>query len=127
MENIIIATESQLTAIIENAVRKALINNMGAQQKDTEDTISGCRGAAKFLNEIGYKISLSVVYKQASIGGIPCQRFRGRGLVFSRHKLLEWAKNSCKEIGDMSEITLTLAEAANDKLRRGRISSTGAK
>jgi hypothetical protein len=85
------------------------------------DNISGCRAAADFLNKSGYRISMSLIQKETATGRIPCRKFHNRHLVFSGTELLEWAEKNCQPVGDVSEITLSIASAANDKLRGKRV------
>jgi hypothetical protein len=115
--NLVITTESQLTAIIENAVRKVLHKD---ETKIVPDNLSGCNAAVDFLNEAGYRISLSLMQKATAAGKIPCRRFHNKHLVFSRHELLEWAEKNCKTVGDVSKVTLSIATNANNKLRRAK-------
>lgn len=115
MDTIIVTTEEKLTEIVENAVKKILNKE---ESKNTPDNISGCKSAVDFLNESGYGISISLVQKATSAGTIPCRRFHNKRLVFSRRELLEWAEKQCQRVGDMSEITLSIADNANSKLKK---------
>jgi hypothetical protein len=113
--NLIVTTESQLTEIVENAVRKIL--HSSTPKEVAPDNISGCRAAVDFLNRSGYRISVSLMQKETAAGRILCRKFHNRHLVFSGTELLEWAEKNCQPVGDVSEITLSIASAANDKLR----------
>ncbi|MDR3226150.1 MAG: hypothetical protein LBT56_00565 [Prevotellaceae bacterium] len=119
MENIILTSEAQLTQLLENAVRKILHED--EPKKAVPERISGCRAAVDFLNnEAGYRISLSLIQKATAAGTIPCRRFHNKHLVFSHHELLEWAEKNCQPVGDMSEVTLSIANNANDKIRKAK-------
>jgi hypothetical protein len=86
--------------------------------KSIPERISGCRAAVKFLNEAGYRISLSLMQKETANGNVPCQRFHHKYLVFKGDELLNWAEKNCESVSDMSTGTLAMAASANDKLRQ---------
>jgi hypothetical protein len=117
MEKIIVTSEAQLTDIVENAVRKVL-NKSKEESKPMPENISGCCAAVDFLNKSGYQISLSLIQKETAAGTIPCRKFHNKRLVFKRNELIEWAEKHCQPVGDVSEITLSLASDANNKLRK---------
>jgi hypothetical protein len=117
MEQIIVTNETQLTEIVEKAVRK-ILNKSKEELKTMPENISGCRAAVNFLTESGYRISLSLIQKETAAGTIPCRKFHNKHLVFKCNELIEWAEKHCQPVGDVSEITLSLASDANNKLRK---------
>jgi excisionase family DNA binding protein len=50
--------------------------------------------AVKYLNENGFSISKSSIYKHTMNGTIPFRRFGKRKLVFSANELDKWVKNN---------------------------------
>ncbi|QCR24746.1 hypothetical protein C1N53_21910 [Pontibacter sp. SGAir0037] len=71
--------------------------------------------AVKFLNNQGYPISESQLYKLTSTKQIPFKKF-GRKLIFSRGDLLAWSKLQLVEpTNSAEEATLTLARSARRK------------
>lgn len=70
--------------------------------------------ALEFLNEQGYKISKSQLYKKTAAKEIPFKTF-GRQLIFSRKQLLNWVESQTVDNGDNSGIELTLAKSARRK------------
>lgn len=70
--------------------------------------------ALEFLNERGYTISKSSLYKLTASNGIPHRRFKSR-LVFSRKELLAWVEAQTVETAARSEAILQLARSANRK------------
>jgi hypothetical protein len=119
MEKIIVTSETQLAEIVENAVRKVL-NKSKEETRPIPDKITGCRAAVKFLTESGYRVSLSLIQKETSAGTIPCRKFHNRHLVFKCEELTEWAEKHCEPVGDTSEMTLLIANSANNKLKKVR-------
>lgn len=74
--------------------------------------------ALEFLNERGYTISKSKIYKLTATNSIPHRRF-GNRLVFSRKELLAWVEAQISEINADREATIQLARSANNKIRKG--------
>jgi hypothetical protein len=114
-EGIIVMSEAQLTGIIENTIRKVLNKS---KDESKPKVLTGCRAAVAFLEQSGYDVSLSLMQKETAAGTVPCSRFHNKRLVFNPDNLLGWAESHCKPVGDMSEVTLSLASDANSKLRK---------
>ena len=114
METIIVTTESQLVAIIENTICKFF--RQPEAKTNEPDQISGTKDAVSFLCGNGYDISKSLFEKKTATGDVPCKRFHNRRLLFSKKQLLKWAESKCKSVGQ-SDAALTLAKSANRKLR----------
>lgn len=108
MEKIIVSSEDQLVSLIESAVGKIL---KVEPPKGEIDRISGIKAAAKYLNTVGYSISHSQFAKLTAKGLIPCRKFQGRGLLFSKKELVTWAESKCTPVGQ-SNAVLMLAKSA---------------
>lgn len=74
--------------------------------------------ALQFLNEKGYTLSKSSLYKLTSAKEIPHKRFKSR-LVFSRKDLMQWLESQTVNTNMSSEATLQLARSANRKGKKG--------
>jgi hypothetical protein len=103
-----------------DAIERILLQRADQPATSLPDNISGCQTAVDFLNKSGYRISLSLMQKETAAGRVPCRKFHNKTLMFSGVELLEWAEKNCKPVGDVSEITLQVASAANSKLRGRR-------
>jgi hypothetical protein len=111
MNNIIVAEEEKLRAIVHEEVSKLF---HAKQEPKTEiDTIT-LSATVALLAEYGYILSKAKLYKLTASGNIPCRKF-GQKLVFSRKDILSWAENQTKPKHDLSEISLTLARNARRK------------
>ena len=115
METVIVTTESQLAAIIDNVIGKYLKRQ--EPKKVEPDNIAGAEEAIKFLSIHGYEIGLTRFSTMTAKGEIPCKRFQNRRLLFSKKGLLAWAESKCEAVG-YSDAALTLAKSANRKMKR---------
>ena len=111
----IIATESHLAAIVENAIVKHM--NQPEIKTIEPDNISGAKAAIKFLSYHGYEISMTEFSTMTAAGKIPCKRFLNRRLLYSRKGLLAWAESKCEPVG-YSDAALALSKSANRKTKR---------
>jgi hypothetical protein len=124
MNNIIVAEEEKLRAIVHEEVSKLF--RAKHEPKIEIDTIT-LSGAIALLAEYGYILSKAKLYKLTASGNIPCRKF-GQKLVFSRKDILSWAENQTKPKNNQSELLLTLARSARRKknsvkeksMKRGR-------
>lgn len=70
----------------------------------------------KFLNERGFRVSKSKLYKLTSNGTIPCKHF-GNRLVFNAEELLNWCESQLKSKDKLnSEATLAIVNDAQRKM-----------
>ena len=111
MNNIIVAEEEKLRAIVHEEVLKLF---HAKQEPKTEIDTMTLTGAIALLAEYGYVLSKAKLYKLTASGNIPCRKF-GQKLVFSRKNILSWAENQTKPKRDFSEVSLTLAQSARRK------------
>jgi hypothetical protein len=111
MNNIIVAEEDKLRAIVHEEVSKVFHTR---QEPKTEIDTTTLSGALALLAEYGYILSKAKLYKLTASGNIPCRKF-GQKLVFSRKDILSWAENQTKPKNDPSEALLTLARSARRK------------
>ena len=115
MSDIIVATAEQLERVVMQALAKVLPVKE-EKSGSLPDTCSLVQAIA-FLQDNGYQLSKSKLYKLTSLGQIPFRYF-GRRLIFSRKELLEWVEGQTLSKGDSSETLLTLAKSARDKTKR---------
>ncbi len=88
-----------------------------AQEAPKNDTML-MDEAIEFLEENGRPTSKSTIYKESSLGWIPCKRV-GKRLVFSRERLSAWiAEGMPKQI--MQDATDRLSERTNGFTNQGR-------
>lgn len=74
--------------------------------------------AEQYLNEIGYPIRKSSLYKHTMAGTIPFKRFGGRKIVFQPDALDEWAEAQLTDHNaEMEAMTKRVAENARRKER----------
>ena len=111
MNQIIVAEEEKLRAIVHEEVSKLFQTKQ--EQKTEIDTMT-LSGALDMLAEYGYILSKAKLYKLTASGNIPCRKF-GQKLVFSRKDILSWAESQTKPKNNQSEILLTLARSARRK------------
>jgi hypothetical protein len=111
MNNIIIAEEDKLRAIVHDEVSKLFY---AKQEPKTEIDTMTLSGALGLLAEYGYILSKAKLYKLTASGNTPCRKF-GQKLVFSRKDILSWAENQTKPKNDQSEVLFTLARSARRK------------
>jgi hypothetical protein len=111
MNNIIVAEEEKLRAIVHEVVSKLF---QVKQESKTEIDTMTLTGALALLTEYGYILSKAKLYKLTASGNIPCRKF-GQKLVFSRKDILSWAEGQTKPKYDFSEVSLTLARSARRK------------
>jgi hypothetical protein len=111
MNNIIVAEEEKLRAIVHEEVSKLFQVN---QKSKTEIDTMTLTGALALLAEYGYILSKAKLYKLTASGNIPCRKF-GQKLVFSRKDILSWAERQIEPKRDFSEVSLTLARSARRK------------
>ena len=113
MTAIIITEETQLRAIIQEELSRAIPT--ATPVKEEVDSIT-LESAVTFLAEQGYPISKAKIYKLTSSEDIPHRKF-GQKLVFSRKDLLQWAESQSKPRNSKLEAIQTLAESAKRKIK----------
>ena len=111
MNNIIIAEEYKLRAIVHDEVSKLF--QLKQAPKTEIDTMTLSTTLA-LLAEYGYVLSKAKLYKLTASGNIPCRKF-GQKLVFSRKDILQWAENQTQPKNNQSQVLLTLARSARCK------------
>ena len=111
MNNIIVAEEEKLRAIVHDEVSKLF---QAKQEPKTEIDTMTLSDALGLLAEYGYILSKAKLYKLTASGNIPCRKF-GQKLVFSRKDILGWAENQTRPKNNHAEIALTLSRSARRK------------
>jgi hypothetical protein len=111
MNNIIVAEEDKLRAIVHEEVSK--LYQIKQEPKTEIDTMT-LTDALTLLAEYGYILSKAKLYKLTVSGNIPCRKF-GQKLVFSRKDILSWAEGQTKPKRDFSEVSLAFARSARRK------------
>lgn len=75
--------------------------------------------ATDYLNELGYPVKKSTMYKLTATNEIPFLRFGGRKIVFRPDQLEEWAEAQLTDpSAEMEAMTKRVAENARKKERR---------
>jgi len=106
----VIVPEMELESMIISAVGKA-IKPFISKKVETKKNLTFEEGLA-FLNENGYRIGKSQLYKNTMDNIVPCSRF-GRKIVFDSDELMAWAESKSKSGYDA--ITQTVAKNARRK------------
>jgi hypothetical protein len=115
MSDIIVTTFEQLEEVVVQALKKVL--PMKEEEPNSPPDTGSLAQAIAFLQENGYLMSKSKLYKLTSAEQIPFRHFERR-LVFSRKELLEWIKSQTVSRSNSSETLLTLAKSARNKLNK---------
>ena len=108
MENLIILSKKDL----EEMLQKASLN---AEVREPKKSAMNIDEAVKYLNDSGYTIAKSTVYKNTMDGTIPFQRFGKRRLVFKPEELDKWLESKISIEND--DIAKDVAKSAK---RKGR-------
>lgn len=108
MDNLVLLRKNDL----EEMLRKA---SSSSREMPARKSIMNVNEAVKYLNDSGYKISKSTIYKHTMDGTIPFQRFGKRRLVFRTQELDEWLDNQISNEND--DIAKNVAKSAK---RKGR-------
>ena len=88
------------------------------EEKEPEHDMMLMDEAIEFLKENGRPTSKSTIYKESSLGWIPCERV-GKRLVFSRERLNAWiAEGMPKQI--LQDATDRLSVRVNGNTNGGR-------
>ncbi len=88
------------------------------EEKDPEQDKMLMDEAIEFLKESGRPTSKSTVYKESSLGWIPCERV-GKRLVFSRERMRGWiAEGMPRQI--LQDATDRLSVRMNGATKEGR-------
>jgi hypothetical protein len=108
---IIMITEERLSQIVESAVRN-IVGNRPDAPIPVKDKL-GIDEAIEELARFGFKVSKSSLYVLTHKKAVPFEKF-GSKLIFSRHKLLEWARSRNRKV----DYTLTQGAIAASARRK---------
>lgn len=111
---LILTTPDALAEIVEQAVRKCQ-----RKQNLPAETISArlnLQAAVDFLNQEGFPISRSKLYKLTAEGKIPHHKF-GHRLVFERDALAVWAEAQLRSRSDGTDARAAIARSARKKAK----------
>ena len=89
MSQLLMYKRDELEEIIIKTIKDASL-----LQKPERKENMNIDDAVKYLNENGFSISKSSIYKHTMNGTIPFRRFGKRKLVFSANELDKWVKNN---------------------------------
>lgn len=106
MENLIILSKKDL----EDMLKKA---SMSAEIIEPRKSALNIDEAVEYLNDSGFKISKSTIYKNTMDGTIPFQRFGKRRLVFKADDLDQWLESKISIEND--DIAKNVAKSAKRK------------
>ncbi len=120
MEDLVILKRKDLEEILKQVVEKANSEVAAAAAEPAHKLKMNIDEAIAYLNEQGYPIAKSTMYKYTMAGTIPFRRFGERKIVFDREELDQWASerltgNDSAE--KASNITNTVAKSARKKER----------
>lgn len=108
MENLIILSKKDLEEILKKASMSAEVSEPVRKSMNIDE-------AVQYLNDSGFKISKSTIYKNTMDGTIPFQRFGKRRLVFKSDDLDQWVNERIS--GENDDIAVNVAKSAK---RKGR-------
>lgn len=83
--------KEELSALIENSVRKVLSENPASTNEDNSSEFLTIDEASKFLN-----LAKATVYTLTSAGKIPVIK-KGKRLYFTKQELMNWLKKGRKK------------------------------
>lgn len=106
MENLIFLRKEDL----EEMMKKA---SMSAEIREPRKSAMSIDEAVQYLNDSGFKISKSSIYKNTMDGTIPFQRFGKRRLVFKADDLDQWVNERIS--GENDDIAKDVAKSAKRK------------
>ena|ERR1035437_2203216 len=104
--------EEDIQKIVDKRIADAMRLNVS---KPIRKTNLDPNDAINFLAEIGYKCSLSQLYKSSAKNEVPFSKF-GRKLMFNADELSKWVESKKQKTIDIS---MAVAQSANSK--RGRV------
>jgi excisionase family DNA binding protein len=115
MEQLLLINKDDLRELLAELIPTTTVEEPTIEEKD----FLPLDEALVYMNNKGFEISKSHLYKLTSLKQIPFQRWGGRKIVFEREKLDEWleARLSCDE-EKTNHITNHVAQTARKKERR---------
>lgn len=112
MENLIVLKREDL----ENLLKQVTAKPEPEAKEPEHKLVMNMDEAVRFLNESGYPISKSTVYKHTMTGTIPFRRFGGRKIVFHVDDLNTWINERLS--GKSNDVAKKVAESARRKETR---------
>ena len=112
MDDLVLLKKGDLADLIDTAITKALARNKPAEQV-RKNTLS-LDEAVDYLNENGFPVAKSTIYKLTSTNQIPFHRFGGRKIVFRTDELDEWAGEQL--IPENNSVCHNVARSARRKM-----------
>ena len=114
MENLIILKRSDL----EELLKQIFSDTKPEPVEQVNKSKLNINEALTYLNDKGYSISKSTMYKHTMAGTIPFQRFGERRLVFNANELDLWLSEQLSGSDNrVNEITKSVANSARRKER----------
>ena len=104
-------SEEDIQKIVDKKIVDAMRLNVS---KPIRKTNLDPNDAIDYLAEIGYKCSLSQLYKASAKNEVPMSKF-GRKLLFNAEDLSQWVESKKQKTIDVS---MAVAQSANSKFRR---------
>jgi excisionase family DNA binding protein len=119
MENLVVLKREDLEELLKQISEKTNAE-VAAAAEPAPKLKMNIDEALNYINEQGYPISKSTMYKHTMAGTIPFRRFGERKIVFDRDELDQWVSerltgNDSAE--KATKITNTVAKAARKKER----------
>ena len=117
MENLVILKRGDLEDLLKQVAANTKAEAAAESARKLKMNIDE---ALIYLNEQGYPISKSTMYKHTMAGTIPFSRFGERKIIFDLNELDQWISKRLTgndSTGRVDEITNTVAEKARKKGR----------
>ena len=108
---LIVITQENLTEIVNKAVNDAVKSFI--PKKDEPGKNLTLLEGLEFLNNNGYRMSKSQIYKYTMDNSIPFSRF-GKKIIFNREELATWAASQLKN-NSIDIIALSVSKNAAKK------------
>lgn len=107
MNEIVVIEKKELIQLIKNTFREL----MPVHEKKQEKQKLSMSEAVGYLNEIGFEMTKSTMYKLTADGKIPFAKY-GKRNIFDRKELEKWIKEQLEE---NNKVTKATAQAARNK------------
>ncbi len=111
METVMLFTKEDVQKLVDSAIAEAMKLNV---PKPIRKTNLDLPEAIEYLNSIGYKCSISQIYKLTMKNEISFSKF-GRRISFNADDLSKWVQSKKQKTIDVS---MAVSRSANSKLQR---------
>jgi len=112
METVMLFTKEDVQKLVDSAIAEAM--KLNVPKPIVRKTNLDLNDAIQYLNEIGYKCSVSQIYKLSMKNEIPFTKY-GRRISFDADSLSKWVEAKKQKTIDVS---MAVSRSANSKLQR---------